>query len=73
MRWIFLSLAAALFALSLLTWVKGWNTVVWKAAIIAGEFGHYLGLVTLVLTCVIVAYGAVAVGEAARRHPPRSD
>lgn len=63
MRWIFLSLAAALFALSLLTWVKAWNTVVWKAAIIAGEFGHYLGLVTLVLTCVIVAYGAVAVGE----------
>ncbi|MEJ6732953.1 MAG: alpha/beta hydrolase [Opitutaceae bacterium] len=60
---MFLSLAVALFALSLLTWVKAWNTVVWKAAIVAGEFGHYLGLVTLVLVCVIVAYGAVMVGE----------
>lgn len=60
---MFLSLAAALFALSLLTWVKAWNMIVWKAAIIAGEYGHYWGLATLVLTCVIVAYGAVVVGE----------
>lgn len=59
---MFLSLAVALFALSLLTWVKAWNTVVWRAAIVAGEFGHYLGLVTLVLVCVIVAYGVVVVG-----------
>lgn len=60
---MFLCFAVALFALSLLTWVKAWNTVVWKAAIVAGEFGHYLGLVTLVLVCVIVAYGTVMVGE----------
>ena len=60
---MFLSLAVVLFALSLLTLVGAWHTTVWMAAIVAGEFGHYLGLLTVVLICTIGAYGAVMVGE----------
>ena len=59
MRWVFLSFAVGLLALSLLTVLRAWNTTLWKAAIIAGEFGHYLGLVALVLACAIVAQAAV--------------
>lgn len=63
MRWMFLSLAVVLLALSLLTLIKAWHTTVWRLAIIAGEYGHYLGLVALALVCVIVAYGFVMVGD----------
>lgn len=61
MRWVFLTLAVMLCALSALTWVPAWHVIVWQAALLAGEFGHYLGLVTVVLICVIVAYGVVVV------------
>jgi acetyl esterase/lipase len=61
MRWVFLSLAVMLCALSSLTWVPAWHVVVWQAALLAGEFGHYLGLVTVLLVCVIVAYGTVVI------------
>ncbi|WP_221032754.1 alpha/beta hydrolase [Actomonas aquatica] len=59
MRWVFLSLALALLAWSSLVVVQAWNKAVWQAAIVAGEFGHYLGIVALVLACAIVAHGAV--------------
>lgn len=58
---MFLSFAVVLAALSCLTWVPAWHVVVWQAALLAGEFGHYLGLVALVLVCVVIAYGAVVV------------
>ncbi len=66
MRWLFLSLSLGLLAWSSLVVVKAWNTFLWKLALIAGEFGHFLGLVALVLACTIVAHGAVlGVSEAA--------
>ncbi len=48
-------------ALSLLTWVPAWHVLVWQAAIIAGEFGHYLGLLSVVLACFILAYWVIMV------------
>lgn len=61
MRWVFLSLAVVLCALSALTWVPAWHVIVWQAALLAGEFGHYLGLATVVLISVVIAYGVVVV------------
>lgn len=61
MRWVFLSLAVVLCALSSLIWVPAWHVLVWQAALLAGEFGHYLGLVAVGLACVVVAYGVVVV------------
>ena len=66
MRWVFLSLAGVLLAWSLLTVLRAGNVLVWKAAIVAGEFGHFLGLLALVFFCFIVAHGFVVEGE--RRH-----
>lgn len=61
MRWVFLSLALMLCALSSLTWVPAWHVAVWQAALLAGEFGHYMGLAAVLLISVIVAYGVVVV------------
>ncbi len=63
MRWVFLSLAGVLLAWSLLTVLRAGNTFLWRAAIVAGEFGHYLGIVALVFFCFIVAHGFVVEGE----------
>jgi acetyl esterase/lipase len=62
MRWVFLNLAGGLLAVSLLTIGRAWNAVVWKVAIVAGEFGHFLGILALVLVCLIVAHGFVMEG-----------
>ncbi len=59
MRWVFLSLALALLAWSSLVVLRAWNTVLWRAALVAGEYGHFLSLVALLLACAIVAHGAV--------------
>ena len=61
MRWVFLSFAVLLSSLSSLIWVPAWHVLVWQAALLAGEFGHYLGLVALLLVCVVIAYGVVVV------------
>lgn len=61
MRWLFLGLSLLLCGLSSLTVVPAWHVWVWQAAILAGEYGHYLAIVSLVLACVAIAYGAVMV------------
>ena len=66
MRWVFLSIGSVLLAWSLLTVLRAGNTVLWKAAILAGEYGHFLGVLALVFFCFMVAHGFVVEGE--RRH-----
>ncbi len=63
MRWLFLILSLLFCGLSLLTVVPAWHVLVWQAAILAGEFGHYFGIATLVLACMTVAYGVVMVED----------
>lgn len=63
MRWLFLTLSLLFCGLSLLTVVPAWHVLVWQAAILAGEFGHYFGIATLILACASIAYGVVMVEE----------
>lgn len=63
MRWVFLSFAVAVLALSLLTVVRAWNVTVWKLALLAGEYGQLLAVAALVVVCLAVAHGVVMVGD----------
>ncbi len=59
MRWVFLSLSVVLLAWSSLVVLPAWNVFLWKAALVAGEYGLFLAIGSLVLVCAIVAHGAV--------------
>lgn len=68
MRWVFLVLALGLLAMAWLTVVGAWNTGVWKLAVVAGEYGHYLGLAGLVLFCAIGAQAVVIGGDGGKGY-----
>ncbi|MCF3651310.1 alpha/beta hydrolase [Synoicihabitans lomoniglobus] len=68
MRWLFLSFGLLLLAFALLTVVRAWNTTVWKMAIIAGEYGHYFGLLGIVVICGIVAHATVMESGGGKLH-----
>lgn len=59
-RWLLLSLALSLGAMSLLTWLKAPTLSTWRAAILAGEYGHWLAPV-----CLLAAAGAWATSRQA--------
>lgn len=48
-RWVFLSIATVFAAVGLLTVVKSPDWAPWKLAVLAGEFGHWLAAVPLVV------------------------
>src|SRR5689334_13117342 len=52
LRWFLLILAFAALALGCLTVVKAPDWSVWQLAVLAGEFGHWLAIVTLFLGLV---------------------
>lgn len=49
LRWILLSVSVCLAMLSTLTWVNAPTLLGWKLAILAGEFGHYLGVLAVMV------------------------
>ncbi len=65
MRWIGLTCSLVLLAGSLFTAVPAWNPTVWRIALVAGEYGHYLALCALFLACAVLAT-AVTLGEGRR-------
>lgn len=60
-----MAFSLTLLAVSLMTAVPAWNPTAWKVALIAGEFGHYLALVALVVICVVMS-SLVTFGEGRR-------
>jgi acetyl esterase/lipase len=74
LRWILLALVLALAALSLLTVVKAPDWAPWKLAVLAGEFGHWLVPLPLLVVAIawlsrgsqpIIALATVGVGAVA--------
>lgn len=61
-RFFALILSAAVFGLASLTIVKAPDPVPWKLAIVAGEYGHWLAQVALVLGFAVVAQAIVRGG-----------
>lgn len=61
--WIPLLLAAGLTGLAALTWAHPPTPPAWKLAILAGEFGHFLGLLSGALALGILAKGDVMVWQ----------
>ena len=63
MRWLLPSLSLALGAVSLLTWLRAPDWMwAWKLAILAGEFGHWLVLLPLVLA-IAACFGPAGAGR----------
>jgi acetyl esterase/lipase len=58
MRLLFLVVSLALAALSLLTAFKAPTVFTWKLALLAGEFGHFFGLLALLIAGVLMVRGA---------------
>jgi acetyl esterase/lipase len=62
-RFLLLGWSAALAAWSLLTLVKARNVPLWKLAIAATEFGHYLAVLAIITGSAIVAHAIVYRGS----------
>ena len=66
MRWVWLICSVLLLPGALLTVVGAWNVTMWKAAIVAGEYGHYAGVLAFLLICGALAHALVM--ESGRRE-----